>query len=42
MLLQIFPTAALLHKFCVDNTIAQAKIVTIREVSGQWYLFYYV
>ena len=36
-----FGSAGELNDYVTDNTIAQAKIVTIIEKDGQWYLFWY-
>lgn len=41
MELHIFARADLLVKYVNDNTIAQASIVRIAHIDGQWYLFHF-
>ena len=41
MLLQIFNDPGALVAFAVANSILQAKVVTIQQRTGKWYLFYY-
>jgi len=38
---QAFRSAADLAKYVNDNTIPQANIQSIKDVDGQWYLFWW-